>query len=55
MPNPDERTPDDAEQQDLENEARKSDDVPEGSNPDSQHHESAKENLEDAKAENGQD
>jgi hypothetical protein len=54
MPDRDERTPDDAEQKDLEQDARESDDVPEGSNPDSQHHESAKGNLEDAKAENGQ-
>jgi hypothetical protein len=55
MPDRDEQAPEDSEQRDLEQDAQRTEELPEGSNPDSPHHESTKQNLEDAKAEQPDD
>jgi hypothetical protein len=55
MPDRDERAPESSELREVEEDAREAKDLPEGSNPDSPHHRSTKENLEDAKSEQPED
>ncbi len=55
MPDRDERTPENSELRDVEDDARETEELPEGSNPDSPHHESTKQNLEDAKSDQPED
>lgn len=55
MPDRDQQSEQESELQDLEDDARRSDEQPPGANPESPQHKSAKKSLDDAKSEGSED